>query len=599
MNIKIFASDQYILQVLLEDIKTGEIQLPDFQRGWVWDDYHIRSLLASVSQAFPIGSVLTLETGGTGVSFKSRPIEEVDIKDDDKVPGTLILDGQQRLTALFQTLMSDKAVTTKNSQGRKTCRFYYLDMEACIRGGIEREEAILSTGVDQLQRSDGKIDLSSTEKQYANNMFPTHKIFESPKWMSAYQEYWKSNSRKEEFSRRFGTKVEDFSQRFDDEVIKCFRLYSVPVIRLAKETPREAICLIFEKVNTRGVTLTVFELLTATFAASDPEFRLREDWGERGKRLKKHLVLEKLESTSFLRALTLFSTNADPNSPVSCTRREILRLKVSDYNDWANRVEEGFNRAVRFLHSQKIFNARDLPYQTQLAPLAAILADLGDPAVGSEKIARWYWCGVFGEMYGAATDTRLANDFSEVTAWVEDDAGEPRTIQEANFHENRLLELRTRSSAAYKGVHALLMRKEGCRDFLTGVPIELPTCDDIDIHHIFPKTWCEEHKIGKDRYNSIINKTALSKRTNQKIGGKAPSQYLQDIKQDSMEEILASHRISADALRSDDFSAFFEERKEELLKAIEKVMGKPVIREGESSKTVFWNIDHVMGKRII
>ena len=592
-----FDSTKHSLKDLLRDIETGKIQLPDFQRGWVWDDYRIRSLLASVSQAFPIGSVLTLEAGGTDVRFKSRFIEGVNIEDGDKKLETLILDGQQRLTALFQTLMSDNAVTTKNSQGKKVLRFYYLDMEACIRDDIEQEEAVLSSGEDhKVQTLHGKIiDLSSTEAQYANNMFPIHEIFDSVNWMLAYLKYWESDPRKVEFFSRFNT-----------EVIECFQLYNVPVIHLRKETPREAVCLIFEKVNTRGVTLTVFELLTATFAAS--EFPLRENWEEREGRLKEHAVLEELESTSFLRALTLLSTNANPNAPVSCTRREILRLTVSDYKKWASQVEEGFERAVRFLHSLKIFNARDLPYQTQLVPLAAILAYLGDRGYPdrSPKIAQWYWCGVFGEMYGASTDTRFAHDLSEVTAWVKGAADEPRTIREANFHENRLLELRTRNSAAYKGVHALLMRNDGCRDFLTGDTIELQTFfrDNIDIHHIFPKAWCEKRSnIEKDIYNSIINKTALSKRTNQKIGGKAPSIYLREIQgelkgdfplimedseigQISIDDILATHRISADALRADDFPGFFEQRKEDLLKEIEKVIGKPIIPEGDNSSDI-------------
>ena len=300
-------------------------------------------------------------------------------------------------------------------------------------------------------------------------------------------------------------------------------------------------------------------------------------------------------------SVTLLSTNANPNAPVSCTRREILRLTVSDYKRWANQVEEGFERAVRFLHSLKIFNARDLPYQTQLVPLAAILAYLGDRGYPdrSPKIAQWYWCGVFGEMYGASTDTRFANDLSEVTAWVKGAADEPRTIREANFHENRLLELRTRNSAAYKGVHALLMRNDGCRDFLTGDTIELQTFfrDNIDIHHIFPKAWCEKRSnIEKDIYNSIINKTALSKRTNQMIGKKPPSQYLQEILEETridtskMKEILASHLIPPDILRTDDkddFCGFFEARKEALLNAIEKVMGEnKVVRDSDDQSDI-------------
>src|SRR5260370_40679720 len=96
-----FDSTKRSLLDILRDIETGKIQLPDFQRGWVWDDEHVRSLLASVSVSFPIGAVMLLETGGDGVRFRPRPIEGTDEKLNSVKPERLILDGQQRLTSLF------------------------------------------------------------------------------------------------------------------------------------------------------------------------------------------------------------------------------------------------------------------------------------------------------------------------------------------------------------------------------------------------------------------------------------------------------------------------------------------------------------------
>lgn len=62
-----------------------------------------------------------------------------------------------------------------------------------------------------------------------------------------------------------------------------FQQYKVPVIRLTKETPKEAVCQVFEAVNTGGVSLSVFELLTATFASDN--FHLRDDWETKKKTL--------------------------------------------------------------------------------------------------------------------------------------------------------------------------------------------------------------------------------------------------------------------------------------------------------------------------
>ena len=672
-----FNIDRPLLSNILTEIGTGRIQLPDFQRDWRWDDYRIRSLLASVSQAFPIGAVLTLAVGGKN-SLKPRPIEGVE---DAETPNTLILDGQQRLTALFQSLKSEQGAYTLNAKGKPITRYYYLDMEKCLNDEIDREKAVLSCRENRrVQREHGEIiDIASPEMEYKNSMFPVNKIFDSDDWGDEYKDYWQQDPSKREL---FNT--------FNREVIGCFKQYNLPIIHLLENTPREAVCLIFEKVNTRGVTLTIFELLTASFAIDN--FQLREDWDKRLKRMSKHPVLGNLDSTDFLRALTLLFTNANPKiSTANCTRRSILQLKAADYKKWADITEDGFVQAAKFLNDLKIFRAKDVPYQTQLIALAAILADVNsayelalraeekaalkdavyevfDAGLSQEqvlqqvqglrqvlltsdaldmdhtqveervtliatlieerqeqgetteeeskeevkkaykaqqdkdeKIPHWYWCGVFGEMYAGAADTQIANDFSEVTSWLREEIDLPSTVREANFQSNRLLEVQTRASAVYKGVYALLM-PNGCRDFLTGSPIDEQISSDssIDIHHIFPRDWCRNQGIEPNVFNSIINKTALSASTNRKIGGRAPSQYLQEIQEEStidkvkMDEILTSHLISADALQADDFQSFFEARKEALLDTIAKAMGKKVVRENEEDDVDLFGMDALL-----
>ncbi len=586
MNVASFDSTKHHIDQILNDVGNGKTQLPDFQRGWVWDDHHIRDLIASVSLSFPIGAVMTLETGGEDVSFKPRPIEGADDSlFTQREPDTLVLDGQQRLTSLFQSLKLGKPVTTRDTRGRKILRCYYLDMKKCVAADSDREDAVLSLPEDRMMktfRGEVTLDLSSPDREYAEDMFPLSQVFDSSDWMKGYLEFW--NLDREKF---------DLYSEFDKEVIKRFEQYQVPVIELDKETSKEAVCIVFEKVNTGGVTLTVFELLTASFAADD--FQLREDWAARENRLKNtHPVLHRVESTLFLQALTLLVTKAKGGA-VSCRRRDILRLQAEDYKTWADRVEQGFMKAARFLHEQKVFNSKDLPYQTQLVPLAAILADLenaADTEGARQKIARWYWCGVLGEIYGGASETIFSRDLPEVVGWIRGNATElPSSIQDANFQAGRLLTLRTRNSAAYKGIHALLMR-DGSRDFRSGVSIEAATFfdDSIDIHHIFPQAWCNNQGIDRSIFNSIVNKTAISARTNRSIGGRAPSTYLNTLQNNAnmsvedMNGILASHRVPSEPLRADDFNQFFADRAEELIQSIESAMGKSVSREEE----LFW-----------
>jgi len=589
-----FDSTKTPLQELLARADSGKLQLPDFQRGWVWDDDRIRSLLASVSASFPIGAVMLLETGGEHIRFKPRPLAGTHERLGTVAPETLILDGQQRLTSLYQALMSQTVVETKDAKNKPIRRWYYIDMKKAVEAEADREDALLSVPEDKRTRSFGgeiTLDVTTPEREYAGELFPVNRIFGSAEWRQAYNKHW-----------NYAPEKIQLYDAFERGVIKRFEQYQIPLIELKKETPKEAVCLVFERVNTGGVALTVFELLTASFAADN--FQLRDDWNAREKRLKEqHPVLRNLQSDDFLQAISLLvtqthrraaldaGTTTDKAPGISCKRKDILKLEVDDWKTWADRVEAGFVRAARFLYGQKIFKARDLPYRTQLVPLAAVLVDLGkdgETEGARQKIARYYWCGVLGELYGGAIESRFARDLPEVVAMVRGEAAEPITIQESSFQANRLLTLRTRNSSAYKGLYALLMR-DGGRDFRTGEPIEAQTFfdDKIDIHHIFPEKWCKTAGIEPGTYNSVINKTAISARTNRQIGGKAPSKYLPAIEKAAavvsgrMDEILGSHCIAPELLRTDRFWEFYGTRAEMLLQRIESATGKTVTREPE------------------
>ncbi|MCL1467560.1 GmrSD restriction endonuclease domain-containing protein [Argonema galeatum] len=569
-----FRSDPEALHDLLQSTKEGETQLPDFQRSWVWNDEQIRSILASISLSYPVGVVMMLETGNPDVRFKTRPIEGVTLSNPIEAK-RLILDGQQRLTSLVQSLLLGKPVITKDARGKKVHRWYYIDIVKALAPNFEREEAILSLPEDKIIRNFRGVveeDYSTPEKEYHKGLFPLAQIFDYAAWRRGYNILFRYN---EESLNLF--------DRFEEEVIDRFKQYRVPVILLRKETPREAVCQVFEKVNTGGVSLTVFELITATFAAD--KFNLREDWDKREKELKKYQVLRNIQNTDFLQAVTLCATSENP--PVSCKRKDVLKLSLLEYQNWANSVTQGFKQAAELLHTQKIFTDRDLPYQTQLTALAAILAALVNRANNAEdnaKLIRWYWCGVFGELYGSAIESRLANDFQQVLEWIKNNGSEPVTIRDANFAASRLQYLYTRRSAAYKGLSALLLRDGGC-DFHTGYPIDtLKNFDHpIDIHHIFPRHWCQKNGIKSEFYDSVINKTPLSAKTNRQIGSNAPSIYLLKIQKETgicetkIDEILRSHVIDPVALRADDFDAFFQARQKALLERIEKAMGKNIV----------------------
>ncbi len=263
-----------------------------------------------------------------------------------------------------------------------------------------------------------------------------------------------------------------------------------------------------------------------------------------------------------------------------------MALPVDAYRRHADEVERGFVEAAAFLAEQKVVFAHDVPYPPQVVALAALQAVARSRLRSVEAraaVARWFWSGVLGEQYGSATETKIARDVSDLEAWL-DGGREPRTMSDASFQTGRLQRLRTRGSAAYKGFHALLMR-HGCRDFVSGKPVELMTVwgNPLDIHHVFPRAWCERRGISPAVYNSIVNKTALSAETNRAIGGSAPSAYLDGVERRyaipsaTLDEILRSHLIEPEHLRADDFDAFFAARETALADLAASAMGKATV----------------------
>lgn len=588
-----FDSTKLPLQDILADIVKGKIQLPDFQRGWVWDDGHIRSLLVSIAKSFPVGAVMLLETGGE-TRFQLRGVEGVSPSPGPALAEQLILDGQQRLTTLTQVLALKAAVATRTDKGKPIERHYYWHIPTALDPEANLEDALIAVEPDRKSRTnfgrDVALDLSTTQLECEQLYFPCDQTMKSDAWESALIKI---------SVQKFQTYM-----AFREKVLDSFREYQVPVIKLHKSTSKEAVCLVFEKVNTGGVPLNVFELVTATFAADN--YNLRDDWygskqrkvDSRQGRLRKEPVLEQVETTDFLQAVSMLHTltlrktdlklgkTGKQVTPISAKRVSILALELPDYEAWADKVEFGFVRAAKFLRMEQVCDPRELPYRTQLPPLAAVLALIEDrwlEPVIKGKLSRWYWCGVLGELYGGAVETRISNDFDDLLQWILHDGPEPRSVQDATFSPDRLDRLSSRLSAAYKGINVLILR-EGAADFFWKAKIQELDREDLalDIHHIFPQHWCENRQIPRARYNAIINKTPISARANRMIGGDAPSSYLKKIQnhqqvqldEKAMDSLLRSHRIPVEAIRSDDFETFYTNRKAALLDLIESVMGK-------------------------
>src|SRR3981189_3354769 len=158
-----FQTNPFDLHKLLEECNRGFIQLPDFQRSWVWDEDRIKSLIASVSRAFPVGALMSLDTGGP-VNFKPRPVEGAPPDAKGVSPQSLLLDGQQRMTSLYQVTLRGKVVETVTPKKKKVRRWFYIDIRKALDPLIDREEAIVGVPEDRITKTnfghEVRLDLS-------------------------------------------------------------------------------------------------------------------------------------------------------------------------------------------------------------------------------------------------------------------------------------------------------------------------------------------------------------------------------------------------------------------------------------------------------
>lgn len=578
-----FQTPQHPLRELLPKLRKGEIQLPDFQRGYVWEVEQVRELLVSIARGHPMGVVMTLQTGNDQVRFKPTPVQGALPEAQDAIPELLLLDGQQRLTSLTQAMSGDGVVVCHDNK-KIVRRRFYIDIKKAIAGDEEIDAAIEVLPEDGKRKEnfdrDVVLDVSTQEKQLEHGYFPLWLSYsdEGTSWLFRYPD-------------------RQVAEKFLNTTLATIKSYGIPSIELDRETTKEAVSTVFGKVNQGGTRLTVFELLTAKFAGdaehfdtTGTDFRLKDDWSRTREVFDQYPVLHDVRETEFLQAVMLVTSN-EWSKATTARKDDILKLQLGDYIRWADKVREAFTWVAGFLDEEHIHVAKDVPYPTQLVSLAALRVIMG-PDIDihgiRRRIRQWYWCGVLGELYSSATESRLARDVDQVPAWSRNEEGAtvPRTVDEAGFSESRLHRLKTRNAAAYKGINALLMRND-TRDWLHNQPFDKAHFLSlaVDIHHIFPKAWCIRNGVDPTLRECIVNKTPLARKTNQMLSGSSPADYMPrldrkvQLPQEEVDAIIAAHCIDPIALRAGDFEAFFRARREALLGLIENAMGKPAARD--------------------
>jgi hypothetical protein len=541
------------LKELLSEINNRTMVLPDFQRDFVWEPGATQELVVSIANNYPAGSILRVRESKH--VFAAREFEGAPALGKSKYT-FLVLDGQQRLTSLYQAFY-----------GVGEHR-YFIDLKK-LTHGADFEEAIFHLRAT----SKAARDLEAFTTQSTDLLLPLSMLKNGS---GGFAKWGRKVARELEQEPRIA--LEDALDRVEEKWIQTIDDYHFPVVTLADKTDADALCTIFETLNRTGVKLSVFELLTARFWPQD--IKLRALWD---KAVAEHPILADfdVDPYSVLQAISLASREAP-----SCKRSDVLNMAASDIKMWWDKCVRGLADALEILRDDcSVMLPKWLPYQTVLAPLAAVLAKTGTlktAASGArrEKLKRWFWCSVFGQTYESAANSQAAKDVGEIIPWLAG-ASAPESVEAFRFDPKALYDVTPRQRAIYRGAICLILGG-GARDFHTQALItgKLMEAEGIDDHHVFPWAYLKRNGIEPGRLRDcILNRTLIDRTTNQMISDRAPSDYLTEIKSTlgfPFDSVLRSHTLPIESnspLMLDDYESFLEWRQGQLWDAIKRVTG--------------------------
>lgn len=547
-----FETNPKPLKLLLTQIHNGELALPDFQRDFVWDPSAIEELIESIMRNYPAGSLLFLKHGGDG--FQVREFEGAPILKSQMGTSYLVLDGQQRMTSLYQAFY-----------GKGEHRFF-LDIKELMESD-DIEAAVWHESEKRCQRQ----GLLKIETQAEKLICPLQVVmgegFDS--WIDSIMDI---RAEKGDSAKELRTQLRQVSK----ELVQPILDYQFPVITLGDNTPLDAVCKMFETLNRRGVKLTVFELLMARSFAN--KVSLRQLWDST---LEENQILEQFEIDPYyvLQIVNLLNGG-------SIKRKDILDMETGIVSKYWSKATTALTDSVEFLRKNcGVLAPNLLPYNTMLVPMAAVWAKTSDikgpqETVRRDKITQWFWSSVFAQVYEKGPTSRAVSDYKELESWIRGGEKEPYSIRVLHFNPDMFHEITPKQRALYRGTLALIT-SNGALDFHKSekLTFDYLVKNKVDDHHIFPQNFMKKSP-DKAKVNCVLNRTLIDRKTNIRISDKAPSLYLEEIENEigkkALIEVLQSHLINIEHLESDDFETFMKDRAKSLMEELKRKMKKEI-----------------------
>jgi hypothetical protein len=591
--------DHVSLTVLVNRLREGRFVIPDFQREFEWKPWDISELMRSIFLDYFIGSLLLWK--GKKENFDSLACEAIYGFQGHGTPEHVVLDGQQRLTAMYYAFMAPDVPAPSRAN-----RFLYF-----IRVDRFMEEAYDEAFEYDWTRT-GEKTLENDADQYERHRFPLAVVGKGDRaivrWSQGYENYWKAKEETaqnaaDDVAAKVARQHAENARLFDKHLEGITQQFQISYIELDRDLELDKVCDIFTQINSRGIRLDVFDLINALLKPKG--LQLKHLWRKAAPRLDfvetERMNVYILQVMSILRQAycspkylyyLLPGQEKKVRDADGSLRKEVLVASVADFEKRWHQAVDALGRAIDLLRHPQEFGAissQYLPYVSILPAFAAVQAAARALTANRQldaqrKLRHWYWASVFTNRYSGSVESTSARDYLDLKNWFDSDAAQPALIDEfkARFRSLDLRRETKRGTSVYNGVFNLLVLR-GARDWMTGT---VPQYGDLDDHHIVPKDWGKGQALDSS-IDTILNRTPLTADTNRNvIRDRLPNEYLPELVKANGEATvratLESHFISPAAfdvlLRNPfgqgDYEAFLIERQRTLQEAIEDLLVK-------------------------
>ncbi|MFO0865778.1 MAG: DUF262 domain-containing protein [Gemmataceae bacterium] len=504
------------IREILDQVLRGQIRIPAFQRGFVWEPDRVAYLMDSIYKGYPFGSLLFWRTRETlRIERDLGPFKLPEPLAD--YPVDYVLDGQQRLTSIFGVFQTELPVTNQVFWQQ-----IYFDFQA--------EDSAQDTQFVAL----------SAEEVDAGRYFPLNALFDTVAYRKATR-----------------TLSDETAKRVDD-MQAVFKETLIPV-QTSDTKEKATVAIIFERVNRQGVPLDTLQLLSAWTWSE--EFQIQEQFADLTEQLAPFGFEEIGGDTNLLLrcCAAVLAGDASPDA--------LMNLKGPEVRENFGKVLNGVKYAVDYLRQQfNVHSLGNLPFPTVLVPLSVFFAVEGSKEASysddqRKTINKWFWRTAFSKRYSSGVLRNLKADIDGMALLRS--GGKTNLGQ---FSVSITPDFFTENDFGMGNVNTktfiLMLAQHKPLSFISGTPVSLATTlkesNRTEFHHLMPRAFLQKSDQVVLSESVLANFCFLSRTDNRQLGGVAPSKY-KSVMAANVDEIL-THALCPKSLFKDKFEVFVSDR---------------------------------------